>query len=62
MDLMTDVRWALVNQLVQYPGTLCDQLARTVASTISDHLNGSTTTDTTNETSFSGFENGEGAT
>lgn len=59
---MTDVRWALVDQLVQYSGTLCDQLARTVASTISEHLNGSTTTDTTNETSVSGLENGEWAT
>lgn len=62
IDLMTDVRWALVDQLLQYPSTVCDQLATTVASTISEHLNERTTTDTTNEASVSRLDNGKWAT
>lgn len=48
MDLMTDVRWALVQSLLQYPSDLCDQLAMAVATAVSEHLNAPTTADTTN--------------
>lgn len=51
MDLMTDVRWALVQSLLQYPSALCDQLATAVATMISEQLNDAATTDTTNAAS-----------
>lgn len=53
MDLMTDVRWALIESLLQYPSDLCNQLAMAVATIVSQHLNGPTTTGTTNATSSS---------
>lgn len=53
MDLMTDVRWALVQSLLQYPGALCDQLVTAVATMISEQSNGAPTTDITNAASSS---------
>lgn len=47
MDFMTDVRWALVQSLLQYPNDLCNQLAMAVATAVSEHLNDPATTETT---------------
>lgn len=60
IDLATDMWWTIAIQLTQYPGELCDQLARTVANVLSAHLNESSTTDTMDDASNSGLENGDG--
>lgn len=59
IDLMTDVRWALIESLLEYPSNLCDQLAMAVATTVSEHLNGPATTDTTSAASSSEVMDGQ---